>query len=201
MREEYRIFFNLVGTVLCQFPSRELFGTLVEEGVFEELPLTVDDEGFRQGAALLADWNRSLGGRLDEDSYHKLVADNTFLFAGLQEMSVPPWESFYFNKERMIFQKETMEVRNWYRKHGFQSSKLNHEPDDHIGLELLFIARLLETCDEDPAALDDARAFAVGHPVKWAHLWAARVLEHAQTDLYRGLARVIPPSLRAFAGE
>lgn len=201
--EEYGVFFHFVGTVLAKFPSRELFATLVRERAFEGLPLSIDDDGFKQGAALLAAWNSRLDGVLSEEGYHELLADNTYLFAGLQEMAAPPWESFYFNKERMIFQEEAFEVRKWYRSHGLQVNKMHSEPDDHIGLELIFIARLLaEALSSDSEKLvREAHSFAVGHPLRWVARWADRVSCNAKTDLYQGLALVIPAALAAFDDE
>lgn len=198
--EQYLVFFDLIGTVLSQFPTFELFETLIKEAAFEDMPLSIADADFSQGEALLSQWSKRYRGTLSKESYHELLADNTYLFAGLQEMVAPPWESFYFNKERMIFQKETMEVRSWYRNYGLQISKLHNEPDDHIGLELVFIARLLEKAlhEQAPDTLSAAYAFVVEHPLRWAEQWASRVKEHAKSDLYTGLALLVPASLHSF---
>ena len=42
----------------------------------------------------------------------------------------------------MIFQEQTLHVRQWYSRFGLQVVKLHKEPDDHIGLELEFVAHL-----------------------------------------------------------
>lgn len=54
----------------------------------------------------------------------------------------PPWGSVYMSEERLVFQKETLEVRNWYREFGLAAENLYREPDDHIALELGFLAHL-----------------------------------------------------------
>ncbi|MDR1359077.1 MAG: molecular chaperone TorD family protein [Coriobacteriales bacterium] len=203
MQEElqhYQTFFSLVGRVLHRFPSRGLYVTLVENRLFQALPIDVDDAEFARGAALLAAWDEQLGGKLDEEAYKDLLADNTRLFVGLQEMTCPPWESFYFNTDRQIFQSQTREVRDWYRRHGLNIEKLHQEPDDHIGLELEFVAMLLERAlsapgDERDAIIYDARMFIEEHPGRWVGIWAKQVSKEARTDFYKGLAAIIPAAI------
>ena len=57
-------------------------------------------------------------------------------FSSSAKVLTPP-ESVYFSEERLVFQEETLQVREWYRRFDLQSVKL-HEPDDHVGLELTF---------------------------------------------------------------
>lgn len=207
--EAYQVFFEFIGRTLTLFPSRDLFAVLVEQDAFGNLPLEVEDEKFMQGNALLSAWSQSLSGVMSEETYRELLVDNTRLFSGYQEMACPPWESFYFNRERMIFQKETSEVRRWYHAYGLQSTKIHHEPDDHIGLELMFIARLLARALEEQrsdsaafaATLSDAYRFSTQHPMTWAALWASRVEEQAKTGLYQGIAQIIPPALETLCKQ
>ena len=97
----------------------------------------------------------------------------------------------------MIFQEQTLQVREWYRRFGLETEKLHKEPDDHIGLELSFLAHLaglglkaLE--DKDEAGLEGSlqaqRQFLHDHPLKWIKFWSGSVEKHAKTDLYRGTA-------------
>lgn len=197
----YQVFFTLMGRILHQFPSRELFAVLVEDGAFDELPLELDDASFRRGAALLHDWSKKMDSVLTDEAYHELVADNTLLFAGHQEMVCPPWESFYFNTERQIFQRQTLEVRNWYRDYGLQITKLNSEPDDHIGLELEFVAILLKQALEAEGSQRDfllsaTKNFIQEHPASWIHLWTKGVSQTARTDFYQGIALILPSALK-----
>ena len=68
----------------------------------------------------------------------------------------PPWESVYFSPDRLVFQQETFQVRAWYTRFGLQSANHNKEPDDHISVELEFVAHLaelglraLQACDRE----------------------------------------------------
>lgn len=74
-----------------------------------------------------------------EIEQHK--ADYTRLFLG-PTIAVPPWESVYVTKERVLFQASTLHVRECYRKQGFIASGYPSEADDHIAIEFDFMAKL-----------------------------------------------------------
>lgn len=105
------------------------------------------------------------------------------LFVGVGTPLAPPWESAWASDARLIFQRETLDVRYWYRDAGLQIARLHHEPDDHLGLELEFVGMLLERGDGDAAA-----AFAAAHPRAWVARWNAAVQDCAETPFYRQLA-------------
>jgi TorA maturation chaperone TorD len=105
----------------------------------------------------------------------------------------------HFSKERLTFQKETLQVRGWYRRFGLEAERLYNEPDDHIGLELEFLAHLarqgLAALEKnDQVALDQAleaqRGFFSEHLARWAPAWSAQVEKHARTEFYRGIAQM-----------
>ena len=109
--------------------------------------------------------------------------DNVRLFVGLGAPLAPPWESTWASDARLLFQRETLDVRYWYRSAGLRAAWLHREPDDHIGLELEFIGLLLERGMEKTAA-----AFAREHPRAWAARWADAVRAHAHDAFYPQLA-------------
>jgi TorA maturation chaperone TorD len=55
-----------------------------------------------------------------------------------------PWASVYLSKERLIFDENTLAVRRFYRDWKLETVHYKKEPDDHIGLELEFMAILSE---------------------------------------------------------
>ncbi len=204
----YQLFFELIGKTLYMFPTRDLFETLLCERVFEELPIDLKDPRFTKGKVLLSAWSTLQNGVLSDEEYDRLVVDDTLLFSGMQVMAAPPWESVYFNEERLVFQRETMDVRAWYRRYDLQIAQIHHEPDDHIGFEVDFLSKILACfleCDSEGdsdgslAVFHDAITFAREHPLRWVDHWAAGVEAHAQTELYRGIALVLPVALRTFS--
>jgi TorA maturation chaperone TorD len=114
----------------------------------------------------------------------------------------------YFNDERLLFQEQTQQVRQWYLRYGVEPEHSHTEPDDHIGLELAFLAHLaqrgLQALEQnDPAAFEDSmaaqRGFLAEHLLKWASAWCGLVLEHARTDFYRGVALLTRGALTELA--
>ena len=147
---------------------------------------------------------------LIDSEFKELKADYTRLFVGVGKVLAPPWESVYFNEDRMIFQKQTLEVRNWYRRFGLELENLHKEPDDHIGLEMSFIAymaelgiKALEEQDEEKYQLlnDAKRQFLSEHLLQWGPTWCALVKENAKTDFYRGLSYLTMGALLAIADQ
>jgi TorA maturation chaperone TorD len=77
----------------------------------------------------------------------------------------------------------------WYRRYGFEPALAN-EPADHLGLLLLFYARLL-AAGEDSAVLEQ---FEREH-LAWARRFAACLGAEARHPRYRTLARRLAEQL------
>jgi TorA maturation chaperone TorD len=128
---------------------------------------------------------------LDADDIAAIEQDYLRLFVGLGTPLAPPWESAWASDARLLFQRQTLDVRYWYRSAGLQVAALHRQPDDHIGLELEFVGRLRERHESETAA-----AFACEHPLTWADRWAAAVNEHARHPFYPALAKEVLLLLR-----
>jgi TorA maturation chaperone TorD len=153
-----------------------------------------------QGSILLQNWQREYVQDNSGALHAALSDDYNRLFIGPGKVLAPPWESVYKTKDRLIFQEHTLEVRKWYSRFGLESETIYREPDDHIGLELIFIAHLASlglhaTENQDNEPLKDLisaqRQFLQEHPMSWANLWCADVLEFGRTDFYRGVALLV----------
>jgi TorA maturation chaperone TorD len=100
----------------------------------------------------------------------------TCLFVGPSMVEAPPWESYYLKPDRLLFQEATLEVRRAYAAQGFLPAAYPHVADDHIALELDFMARLAEKLAEgfdkgDSEAVSQYLAasdsFLQEHLLKW----------------------------------
>jgi len=194
-----QIVLGLFGKLLFNEPDKEWLDMIAKEGVFEEIPFANEQEDVQQGMALLSTWNEENKIGLSKEAFEAIRDDYMALFIGPGNVLAPPWESIYFTTERVIFQEETLQVREWYRRYGLESVKLYHEPDDHIGLELAFISQLanlafksLEDGDGEFENLIEAQKdFLSNHTLKWVAGWVDLVLKHAKTDFFKGVALVI----------
>lgn len=139
-------------------------------------------EAFGQAWPRLAE-RAGLAVPLPPDALEAVNRDHLHLFVGLGTPLAPPWESVWASDARLLFQRETLDVRYWYRSAGLQAARLHHEPDDHIGLELEFVGALAERGE-----LRQAASFAREHPLAWAQRWAQAVHEGATHPFYPALA-------------
>ena len=199
------LLFSLLGRILHEVPAKEWLQPLVDDEVFTEAPFAETRPDVMTGLALLARWSQAY----QQDNYpdtalKELQVDYTNLFTGMRKYPVAPWESVYFNEERLVFQEQTMDVRAWYRQYGLEVINLKKEPDDHIGLELMFVAHLAglglaaleaENAPKFEEMLAAQRSFLAKHLFLWVPLWCEQILEFARTDFYRGLALVIRGAL------
>jgi TorA maturation chaperone TorD len=190
---------GLLSKALYVYPERAWLQTLIDEEVFSLAPFAETQPEMVVGLALLQRWAAAQNGDLSPEAFGDLRADYTQLFIGVGAVKAPPWESVYFSEDRLIFQEQTLQVRRWYQRYGLQVQRLNQEPDDHLGLELAFLAHLAQAGvaaleqghDAAAAELLDAQAdFLAEHPLRWAAQWNALVQQHARTDFYRGIARL-----------
>ncbi len=190
---------GLLGKLWFEFPEAEYISSLAGEGVFDEIPIGNEQPAVQEGLALLNAWAKEQKDGLSEEAFDSIRSDYTRLFIGPGKVLAPPWESFYFNETRSIFQEQTLEVRDWYHRFDLESVKIRKEPDDHLGLELAFLAHLAGQASYALEAQDQAefgrllaaqRQFAEAHLFTWFNSWFKLVEKDARTDFFRGLALV-----------
>jgi len=120
------------------------------------------------GLALVTAACRTLADSVDPGAGRLLQADYDQLFVAPDHLPVPPWESVYRTSERLVFDWPTLQVRDEYRRMDIATTR-PADPDDHVGLELLFMGIL---CEREAAG----------------DIQAALAQANATTDLFRGLA-------------
>lgn len=189
------LLFNLVGKAFYAAPERAWLESLVQADVFVESPFGGDQPDAKSGLALLQAWCQENHEGIAD--FEALQAEYTRLFIGPGPVVAPPWESVYFSPERLVFQRETYQVRACYARFGLQSANYNKEPDDHIALELSFVAYLAEmglqalrASDQERfhEALEVQRRFLKEHLLRWGPAWCSHVEETSNSAFYRGLA-------------
>lgn len=179
--------FATLGRLHLQSPDQETLDQLEE--LLDEWPLdATGDTAFG-----LDEIRKSF---TQKESVADIRRDHNELYGVTAGAKVPPYESVHRNQDRLIFDKETLEVRAEYRKLGLQAPKLHQEPDDHIGLEFNFIAqsclRSLDALDQD-STTDASRYYGIGvvfmtqHIMEWVPEMLEAAAEAAETHFYRGV--------------
>lgn len=197
---ETRIFaYDLLRRTFLEEPTKEFLLLFAEEGLIEGFPFTEEDEKIREGV------QQVIGFLKEYDSYREKKYDDlhweyTRMFVGPYELSAPPWESAYLSKERLLFQEQTLKVRQAYLKYGFAPKNFKKEADDHLGLELDFMYQLssqsleaLETQDGKRLfeILKDQESFLQEHLLKWVPGFSKDVIENSKYGFYRGMVKIL----------
>jgi putative dimethyl sulfoxide reductase chaperone len=201
------LLFGLLGKILYGDLDKAWLDSLIAGEVFSEVPFGGNQLEIQQGLELLSRWSTENREGISTEEFKNLQYDQLRLLIGLDRVLAPVWESVYFNENRLVFQQQTHQVREWYARFGLQIERFNREPDDHIGLELSFIAHLasraLNAQETDPQCFDDfveaQRQFLSEHLLRWGPAWAKLVKQHAGTDFYRGVAHLTHGALLAAA--
>lgn len=98
-----------------------------------------------------------------------------------------PTESPWIDPEGLERQEPMFEVRRWYQHYGLDVVDWRKRSDDHLVLELRFLAYLCREAPDREILLDAAR-FLDAHLLRWVPQFAARVASHCQTRFFAGLA-------------
>ena len=188
---------RIIGRIIYTYPNNEertWLQSLIDENIFAEAPFAADNDDTKAGLEFLQKWGKN---GISDEVFDKMRAEYTRLFIGLDKVIAPPWESVHLGKDRLIFQERTLDVRAWYKSFGLEAEKLHQEPDDHIGLELLFLSQLaaqgIQALNEQDnprfeEILNAQREFLKHHLGAWALTWCGLVEKNARTDFYNGLA-------------
>lgn len=192
---------SLLSVLVRTEPNEAWLDQLASGKLFDSVPFAADDGEMVRGRQLMDRWAQAWRAGEGSSRVDALYADYMTLFVGPGAPCAAPWESVQTHgDEALVFQQETLDVRERYREFGLQVERLHHEPDDHIGYEIEFVAALARleadalaegNATEAARAASARAAFLEDHLTRWAPRWAASVLEHAKTDFFRGVAHLV----------
>lgn len=193
--------YRFLGTAFFEAPTSDLLEQLKQDDLFADWPLDGTNDAMKTGLETLQTFLQGW----QADDFDAVRRDFARLFIGPGHLPAPPWESVYRNEERLIFDKQTLQVRLLFRQFGMVVPTVRNEPEDHFGLEMLFVAHLcqvaLEGIRTDQAyhtdiALAALDSFFREHVGAWAHTFLTDVREAAQTPYYRGLSWLASGSIQ-----
>lgn len=149
------------------------------------LPLTGEGRGAWRLARLATE---TFSEPMETGELDELAADFAAIYL-TGAYGAAPSESVWLNEDHLAFQGSMFELRDIYRAHGLANPDWRHRPDDHLALQLEFIAFLARGAK----TVEDWRRigrFLDEHPLRWLPDFAARVAQRSATPFYAGLAAV-----------
>lgn len=119
------------------------------------------------------------------------------IFVGPGTLRANPWETVQLTGTRALFQPGVLDVRDAYRAAGFLPVRVREIPDDFIGVELDFLAKLAQKTLEEYEAGDSAwqtslrqsADFLENHLMKWVGKLADSITAEYGNIFYASAAR------------
>jgi putative dimethyl sulfoxide reductase chaperone len=188
----YNMLLYFAGTMIMFDPSNECIHDFWLQGILKNLPVSSNNPRFIKAASQL---HQSVG---DQTSSIKMMKeDYLILFTAAGNSLAPPYESVNRSRNLLIFDKQTSEVSEFYESYGWESKFKGKIPDDHLGVELLFLTLMIEKYLE----LDDEicnsemrfeiRRFIDQHLLSWVPDWNENIQERASSLSYKGIGTLI----------
>ncbi len=176
--------------------SPELAAFLSSLGEEEDVP-----EDMREGLRLIQAFISASGNQPVEELKTSLAVDRTKLLRGIKPGygPPPPYEGVYASTAQDVIGEAMLSIRNIYAESGVVLPEGVHDQPDFIGFELDFMRHLSEkearawadeNVEEVIKVTGKEQAFLKEHILKWIPRFCDLMLEQAQLDFYRGIARL-----------
>ena len=156
-----------------------IFQAEIDEVFIEGLRTAVDAQ-----SDLLKDYLISLNGVATSTVAQDLRCDYARLFLGMGPKPVAPYESVFLSEEHILMQEQRDQVVALFRTEGVVVEEGFGLPEDHLAVELAFMAYLCKKTQQALAQSDDEEAlrlvgvqkqFLEDHLVAWVSLFADEV--------------------------
>lgn len=132
------------------------------------------------------------------DEFASLREEYRRLFSRGGELPVAPCETMYRASEHMIPKSYAQEVREMYADFSLYFKKMHGEPDDHIAVELEFMAVLIEKMlgtvmneERYQRYMNGQRDFVLLHLKRWALKFGRDLEQHADHPIYKAIGQLL----------
>jgi TorA maturation chaperone TorD len=188
----YNMLLYFAGTMIMFDPSQECIHDFWSQGILKSLPVSSHNPRFLKAASQLSQSvdDSNSGVRMMKEDY-------LTLFTGAGNPLAPPYESVYNSRDHLLFDKQTSEVREFYGAYGWESKFKGKIPDDHLGVELLFLTLMIEKyLDLDDEVCNSEMRVEISrfinlHLLSWVPLWNENIQKHSNTLSYKGIGTLI----------
>lgn len=181
-RQTRRVLYRVLQALYSYPLSREKVEPLLDL-TFESEPVEMAFASLRNVLAKVTDW---------EAFVDRLNVEYTRLFEGPGFLPAPPYASYFVNDKRLMGP-EAVAVRRTYLKWGVAAQQLGRVPDDHIALELAFMAYLSDEIadafgqgDDDQCKnlRDVQKNFLKDHLLPWVPVFCLKVVAATQNEFF-----------------
>lgn len=172
----------------------------IQRNFWEQFPLEAANDRMKSGLERLIHCSESLEEMSISQASQAIQIEFTRLFIGPGQPVAPPWESVYRTPEKLLFGWPTLHVREAYQREGFEIKGKYQIPEDHMGLELMFLASASDALakairNENKTiialAVERQTDFISSHPLLWIEDFFNDVNSSDSIGFYSGLIELI----------
>jgi len=181
------------GSMIMYEPTEECVTDFFSDGIMKKMPVSSSNPRFIQAASVLREICT------DREGCRKsLISDYNRLFSSDGPMLAIPRKSAY---PMYINSGSKGDVNEFYNSYGWRSISRAKVPDDHLGLELLFLTKLIDKylqLDDEPCRWEmkkEISRFISEHIITWIPEWNRKMQENAESVYYRGIANLVHASV------
>ncbi|MBP2641157.1 MAG: cytoplasmic chaperone TorD [Firmicutes bacterium] len=196
--EQLFSFRGAIYQLLSRFYRREMDQELLNQLHQLEFEADITLPEILEGNRLLKIFLAQMG----ENALTDLAVDYAKIFLGAGPTcgeGAYPYESVYTSPDRLLMQNARDQAVAIYRSEDIRLEDSFNEPEDHIAIELTFMAYLCQKTSEairrnDEAAANSCllkqRQFLQDHLLSWVPNFCADVQRIAATDFYKAIAMI-----------
>lgn len=183
--------YSFLGNCLLE-PIQGQKAVALSREFWHNFPCDPANEQMESGLEQLINCTTKLEELNTEEAVQKVMVEYTALFLGPGQPKAPPWESVYRTPEQILFGRPTYEVREAIRLHGLEARGKNRQPEDHIGLELIFLSAVSRKLSDSPldshtSTIQEQIRFIDEHLLSWISELSKDANTHGSVGYYGGL--------------
>lgn len=167
-------------------PSAEVVAAVRACPVADEFGLTLTSDAARHAFAALTAAAAQLPAAVDQRVVDELAAAYADVYLR-HTYRTSPSESVWLTEDGLERQAPMFRVRDVYRRHGLKVTDSANRPDDHLVLQLRFLAHVFGRA-ATPQDLAPAAEFLDAHLLRWIDRFAARLVEARAPDWFAAVA-------------
>ena len=162
-----------------------------------------ESEGFKEGSRLMGEFVGTVKSDYERDKHQflqRLAVEYATLFLSVGLKPVHTSESVYLGKDHLLYEEPYFDAVRIYQIYGFKKRSSFREPEDHISIELEFMAHLcdlaalsIEQGKEDYAVgyLKNQKEFLESHLAKWTPELYNKLKWATKNDFYLALGSLL----------
>jgi TorA maturation chaperone TorD len=167
-------------------PDQALISSLKDTGFPSGLGLKLESKIGREAMDLLADAIKALPEPVGPSMLDELACDYADIYL-THAYQASPDESVWIDEEHLEHQEPMFQVREYYRRHGLAAPNWRKRADDHLVLQLQFLAHMFAP-EKAEDGLREAARFMDEHLLRWVMRFANRVASRCRTSYFAGVA-------------